>query len=363
VWLAPTWEGMVALQGLLEPEAGQTLLAALEPLARPANAQDERSGGQRRADALCELARRALEGDQLPQTGGVRPQLNVIVDLDSLLGGPGAVGGEAGWAGPLAPEACRRLACDGALTRMVVTRHHPNFGPALTTSTDPTPVLAPMSDRSPVAGARQRDFRGGCGRPWTCCPRSWVAAPANPWMSAGAAGSSPRPSAAPWRSATVAVCFPTATGRWPGVRAITYRTGWMAAQRIWPTWPCCAGLIIGRSMRGLAAGPRTEWPLHRHPTASTPPTTSRRRLSWPHGAGIAAPPLRSPPTVPGERMAAKHPWPPCQAGAWRPSTPPPCQATTWALGAGRQPQNRLWAPNRAAGSQGTRGPRYIRTVR
>src|SRR5687768_7214692 len=88
VWLAPTWEGMVALQGLLEPEAGQTLVAALEPLTRPANAQDERSGPQRRADALTELARRALEGGQLPQTGGVRPQLSVIVDLDSLLGGP-----------------------------------------------------------------------------------------------------------------------------------------------------------------------------------------------------------------------------------------------------------------------------------
>ena len=34
VWLASTWEGMVALNGLLDPEAGQTLLAALEPLAR-----------------------------------------------------------------------------------------------------------------------------------------------------------------------------------------------------------------------------------------------------------------------------------------------------------------------------------------
>jgi hypothetical protein len=31
VWVTPTWEGMVALQGLLEPEAGQTLLAALDP--------------------------------------------------------------------------------------------------------------------------------------------------------------------------------------------------------------------------------------------------------------------------------------------------------------------------------------------
>src|SRR5215207_3258776 len=123
VWWATTVDGMVALQGLLEPEAGQTLAAALDPLARPATADDARSGDQRRADALTELARRNLEAGQLPQTGGVRPQLNVIVDLDSLLGHPGALGGEAGGAGPLSSEACRRLACDGAVTRGVVTRH------------------------------------------------------------------------------------------------------------------------------------------------------------------------------------------------------------------------------------------------
>jgi hypothetical protein len=49
----------------------------------------------------------------------------VTVDLDSLLNRPGAVGvgGEVGWAGPLEPEACRRLACDGAITRVLVARH------------------------------------------------------------------------------------------------------------------------------------------------------------------------------------------------------------------------------------------------
>jgi Domain of unknown function (DUF222)/HNH endonuclease len=123
LWLTPTWEGMVAVDGLLEPEAGQTLLAALEPLARPASAGDGRSGGQRRADALGELARRALEGGRLPQTGGVRPQLTVTVDLDSLLGRHPGLGGEVGGVGPLDPEACRRLACDGAVTRVLVTRH------------------------------------------------------------------------------------------------------------------------------------------------------------------------------------------------------------------------------------------------
>jgi uncharacterized protein DUF222/HNH endonuclease len=135
LWLASTWEGMVAVDGLLEPEAGQTLVAALEPLAGPADAHDTRSGGQRRADALAELARRSLEGGRLPQTGGVRPQLTVTVDLASLLGHPGAVGGEVGWAGPLHPEACRRLACDSAVTRVLVTRHpsdhrHPGHSPS-----------------------------------------------------------------------------------------------------------------------------------------------------------------------------------------------------------------------------------------
>ncbi|HET9556847.1 MAG TPA: DUF222 domain-containing protein, partial [Actinomycetota bacterium] len=146
LWLAPTVAGMVAVEGLLEPEAGQTVLAALEPLARPADAQDTRSGGQRRADALAELARRQLEAGRLPQTGGVRPQLLVTVDLDSLLGRPGTVGGEAGGAGPLDPEACRRLACDGAVTRVLVTRQ----------STDRHPMDHPLQ----VERLRNRDPDG-----------------------------------------------------------------------------------------------------------------------------------------------------------------------------------------------------------
>jgi Domain of unknown function (DUF222) len=237
LWLAPTWEGMVALQGLLEAEAGQILLAALEPLARPHNAADDRSGDQRRADALTELARRNLEAGQLPQTGGVRPQLLVTVDLDSLLGHPGAVGGELGGAGSLAPEACRRLACDSALTRVLVTRQHQPGGDAGPAAWDPSGALG---------------LQGGCGRPWPCSHRSWAASPANHSMSAGPAGSSAPPNAAPWLCATAAVSSPTATDPWPGARAITWCPGWTAAPPTWPTWPCSAASIIGRCMR--AAG-------------------------------------------------------------------------------------------------------------
>jgi hypothetical protein len=92
------------------------------------------------ADAQAERghARRALEGGRLPQAGGVRPQLAVTVDLDSLLGRAGALGGEVGWAGPLPPEACRRLACDSAVTRVLVT--HPADHRPATHSTRPPRV-------------------------------------------------------------------------------------------------------------------------------------------------------------------------------------------------------------------------------
>jgi hypothetical protein len=149
----------------LDPEAGQLVLAALEPLARPSDAQDERSGDQRRADALVELARRNLEGGQLPQTGGVRPQLLVTVDLDSLLGHQHAVSGDGGWAGPLSPEACRRLACDGALTRVLVTRQPEANGHHGHPGGDPTTMTT---------------WRRGCARPWPCCPPVLGGAPSQP---------------------------------------------------------------------------------------------------------------------------------------------------------------------------------------
>jgi Domain of unknown function (DUF222)/HNH endonuclease len=150
LWVSPTFDGMVAIDGVLDPEAGQTVLAALDPLARPSDAQDARSASQRRADALTELARRTLEGGRLPQTGGVRPQLIVTVDLGSLQGRPGTLGGEVGWVGPLAPEACQRLACDGALTRVLVSRH-PNPDPGH--HPDPDPGLAGLVDQDDPDGA------------------------------------------------------------------------------------------------------------------------------------------------------------------------------------------------------------------
>src|SRR6266508_6942882 len=48
LWLAATFDGMVAVDGLLDPEAGEAVQAALLPLARPAGPDDERTAAQRR---------------------------------------------------------------------------------------------------------------------------------------------------------------------------------------------------------------------------------------------------------------------------------------------------------------------------
>ena len=152
LWLTPTFDGMVAIDGLVESEAGQIVLAALEPLARPTDAGDHRSGSQRTADALTELARRNLEAGRLPTTGGVRPQLSVVVDLHSLLGDPGSLGGELDWAGSIDPEACRRLACDSAVSRVIVSRP--------TTCDDPG-VTDNLAGRLRAAKARLPRVLGG----------------------------------------------------------------------------------------------------------------------------------------------------------------------------------------------------------
>src|SRR6266540_3216276 len=93
LWLAATFDGMVAVNGLLDPDAGEAARAALAPLAGPTGPDDERSAAQRRADALGELARQALQAGHLPDCGGLRPQLAVTVEFASLLAEQGGVVG------------------------------------------------------------------------------------------------------------------------------------------------------------------------------------------------------------------------------------------------------------------------------
>ena len=132
--VATTFEGTVAVSGVLDAEGGETLQTALAALSARTGPDDERTPGQRRADALVELCRRQLDRAELPSLGGDRPHLTVLVPFSTLThpgpptstrpaatGGVAGsmVGGETAWGTVLGPEAMRRLACDAAVSRVV----------------------------------------------------------------------------------------------------------------------------------------------------------------------------------------------------------------------------------------------------
>ena len=115
--LTTTWEGMWWLQGLLTPEDGATLKGVLDAMSAPTpnstpTGRDERLPGQRRADALGELARWAACAGAPPVQGGIRPHLVVRVDAGDLMRTSGVA--SVGWA----DSAGRGCAVPGWLARM-----------------------------------------------------------------------------------------------------------------------------------------------------------------------------------------------------------------------------------------------------
>jgi len=83
--LSPLLDGMTAIDGLLDAEGTATLTAALAPLMVPVDSSDLRSAGQRRADALIEVAAVALRSEQLPQLSGSVAAVDIVLPLTALL--------------------------------------------------------------------------------------------------------------------------------------------------------------------------------------------------------------------------------------------------------------------------------------
>lgn len=113
-----TFEGTVAIDGLLDPEGGATVRAALEALSTP-HGGDTRTPAQRRADALVELARQSLDHRELPTTGSERPHVTVTVELATLQRQAGAPAAEIEWGEPICGETARRIACDSGISRVI----------------------------------------------------------------------------------------------------------------------------------------------------------------------------------------------------------------------------------------------------
>jgi Domain of unknown function (DUF222) len=127
LFIRPDGHGGARLSGRLDPEGAALLDAALGPLARPRpsdeDGPDPRIMPQRQADALVELARRALAGQccaggGLPETGGEAATLLVTLSLDALRTGLGA--GLLPTGDVVSAAAARRWACDAKLIPAVL---------------------------------------------------------------------------------------------------------------------------------------------------------------------------------------------------------------------------------------------------
>ena len=111
--------GMFHLSGVLDREGGTALKAAIESLAKRLGEADYRKPTQRRADALVEIAKHAMDEGRLPRRNGVRPHITVTTTLEGLKGELGAPASELQSGGLVSSKTVQRLACDGTLSRIL----------------------------------------------------------------------------------------------------------------------------------------------------------------------------------------------------------------------------------------------------
>ncbi|MGY1915306.1 DUF222 domain-containing protein [Blastococcus sp. SYSU DS0973] len=115
-------DGSVSVRGELDAVGGERLQAAVESITqatRPSG--DTRTRAQQSADALVQLCDTTLAAGQLPVLRTVKPHVVVRVDLTDLVDpsrGPAA--GRMGFGATISAARARWLACDGAVTRIVL---------------------------------------------------------------------------------------------------------------------------------------------------------------------------------------------------------------------------------------------------
>lgn len=119
-------DGSVVIKARLDPEEGELVIQALRKvqdevrhIRRSAESREDGSAEPRRdrADALTEIARRALNGSGEPPSTGDRYTVMVQVDAEVLAGGDGACHLDSG--ASLSAATAERLICDGAILPIV----------------------------------------------------------------------------------------------------------------------------------------------------------------------------------------------------------------------------------------------------
>jgi hypothetical protein len=114
-----TIDQLVALDGLLDPMSGEVVLTALKAeMRRDHQKCDPRTTAQRRADALVNIFRRALDNAEVGTTRKSRPNVTVVVDAEKIENGWEMIA-EAANTGGISQATLERVLCDCTITRVV----------------------------------------------------------------------------------------------------------------------------------------------------------------------------------------------------------------------------------------------------
>ncbi|MGH8932172.1 MAG: DUF222 domain-containing protein, partial [Egibacteraceae bacterium] len=100
-------DGGGRVYGRLCPEGLATLTSALDPLARKAS----------------ELARRSLDGGELPQVAVQRPHVILITTVEAMKDEPGAPAPTLDGVGPVSSVTARMMCCDAEVTPVFMSRN------------------------------------------------------------------------------------------------------------------------------------------------------------------------------------------------------------------------------------------------
>jgi hypothetical protein len=157
-------DGMVRVDGNLDPETGATLTTALDAVTGAwarSGSDDPRSPAQRRADAVGEVCRGWLSHSDRPTVGGERPHITVVADLDTLEGRSSARS-ETSVGTSVPAETVRRLACDAHVSRVITSGRSEPLEAGRSVRVVPPTLRRALSVRD-----------GGCGFPSCDRPVSW----------------------------------------------------------------------------------------------------------------------------------------------------------------------------------------------
>ncbi|MBW0122490.1 HNH endonuclease signature motif containing protein [Pseudonocardia oceani] len=143
-----------------DPALYDAIAAVIDAKAAPLTADDDRPAPQRQAEALADICGHVLDHGDLPDTGGRRPVLTVIVRLEDLERRARSAMLEFG--GTSTPAALRTLACDAGVIPVVMNGAGQPLDVGRATRTIPDGLRRAVT-------ARDR----GCAHPGCDRPPSW----------------------------------------------------------------------------------------------------------------------------------------------------------------------------------------------